>query len=137
METRTCLGRSSLCVVLLSILLAAACNGQTEPTDTPGASVVIWPQLDSAEPDPAEPGGSVIVVGREGYIITYDGEGHELINESHREFALYFDGAEIGRIACYVNRCEGEVTIPDGVDPGEHEISVEGGSVMRIQIAGD
>lgn len=75
------------------------------------------------EIQPAEPaaGSEIKVVGSGGYI--QDTCGSYL--EGAREFKLYLDHEPIGDLSCYVNRCEGTLTLPGTFTTGPHCLSVE------------
>jgi hypothetical protein len=83
------------------------------------------------DPSPAIIGQEVKIVGRGGYqeLETEAGTGYD---ESYRTFQLFLDNEAIGEIGCYVNRCEAELTLPIDLEPGQHELSVEGGSSITI-----
>lgn len=98
-------------------------------TLSPGGQMV-WPTLLELQPDEAAPGATVLVIGSGGYILL-DGGGY---NESARSFALTLDGAPIGSVQCYVNRCVGEIVVPPGTSPGEHTIATEGGSSLTLWV---
>jgi hypothetical protein len=59
------------------------------------------------------------------------------INESARDFELYFDDELVGSINCMVNHCEVDFTIPLEALPGNHTISIEGGSNLDFLVSGD
>jgi hypothetical protein len=79
------------------------------------------------------PGSEVRVIASGGYLRWDDGcaQGYD---ESARSFSLYLDDRQVGSISCYVNRCEGKVTLAADVPPGEHVLSVEGGSSLPLQV---
>jgi hypothetical protein len=129
-----------LVVALSSLILLAACRGEsgTEPTALPYAErteegKVVWPEFDSIEPAQTVGGSKLSIEGHGGYV-QREVEGSTMYDETYRTFKLYLDGEEIGIFACFVNRCEGEVVIPAGTESGEHEISVEGGAIIQIEI---
>ncbi|HYO49899.1 MAG TPA: hypothetical protein VEW94_08605 [Chloroflexia bacterium] len=104
----------------------------TPPQPVPGpGGTIVWPKLEKLEPDRARPGVTVRVTGREGYLLL-PGGGYD---ESYRTFTLYLDGRKISTIECYVNHCEGKFVVPDFASTGSHEVSVEGGSTLMLQIA--
>jgi len=124
-------------------MLFAACSGNSAPENTavpPSQSTeeskIVWPEFDLVEPERAADGTTVTVHGHGGYVLR-DTDGSILYDESYRAFKLYFDDEEIGELACFVNRCEGEFVIPAGVETGEHAISTEGGATIHIEIVGD
>jgi len=91
---------------------------------------MIWPVLTGIEPQAAAAGGRVTVFGEGGYLFTPPGK----YDESSRTFDVFFGGEAAGSINCYVHRCEGEFTVPDGVEPGEYPVTAEGGSRLIIQV---
>ena len=108
----------------------AATATPIRPIPGPGGTIV-WPKLDKLEPDRARPGVAVRVTGTEGYLLL-PGGGYD---ESYRTFILYLDGRKISTIECYINHCEGKFVVPDFASTGSHEVSVEGGSSLVLQIA--
>jgi hypothetical protein len=94
------------------------------------------PVLVEIDPDEASPGEEVKVLGSGGYTLWHNGcvEG---INESARDFELYFDDELVGSINCMVNHCEVDFTIPLEAFPGNHTISLEGGSSLDFLVSGD
>ena len=125
-------------ILLCCVLALAACS--QEPDDlvenaTPtGEPQMIWPQLEIVDPSPALIGEKLTIVGRGGYlqIETEAGIGYD---ESYRTFPMFLDREEFGELGCFVNRCEGEMIIPLDLEPGEYELSVEGGSSITIEVA--
>jgi hypothetical protein len=75
------------------------------------------------EIQPAEPaaGSELKVIGSGGYI--QDTCGGYI--EGARESKLYLDHEPIGDLSCYVNRCEGNLTLPATLTNGPHCLSVE------------
>ncbi len=125
--------------VLALLLLAgtttlAGCSpgSASESTQTPEPQT-IWPQLQRIEPSPAIIGEKLLVVGSGGYI-QFESEGIIGYDESFRTFTLTLNEEEIGEIGCYVNRCEGEIIIPATLAVGSHELAVEGGSMLTIEV---
>ncbi len=100
--------------------------------DPAQAAEMVWPTLLNADPEVARPGQRVEILGQGGYLFTPP-SGYD---ESARGFEIYFDGELAGEISCYVNRCEGEVTVPAGVYEGRHAITSEGGSVLELDVRG-
>lgn len=109
---------------------SAATHATPTPQTAPGGTIV-WPKLDKLEPDRARPGVTVRVTGRGGYLLLHGG-GYD---ESYRTFTMYLDGRKLSSIECYVNHCEGKFVVPDFASAGAHEVSVEGGSTLILQIA--
>jgi len=102
---------------------------QLTPTPEP---TVIWPTLISSEPTSPQPGQTVEVVGYGGYLQYKNG-----YDERSRDFALYLDEQEIGTLNCYVNYCQGNITLADNTTPGNHYLSVEGGSTLTMTVVSD
>jgi hypothetical protein len=75
------------------------------------------------EIQPAEPaaGSELKVIGSGGYI--QDTCGGYI--EGARESKLYLDHEPIGDLSCYVNRCEGNLTLPATLTNGPQCLSVE------------
>jgi hypothetical protein len=93
-------------------------------------STLVPPTLLQVEPPQVIPGEQVRVIGKDGYLFIPP-NGY---NESARDFPIYFDNKPIGSISCYVNHCEGKISIPQDAMPGAHQISVEGGSHISLQL---
>jgi immune inhibitor A len=118
-------------LLLLVALLAVACAEATPtPTSTPSAETV-WPSLQTLEPATAAPGQEVRVIGSGGFLQLDAG-----YDESSRDFPLFLDGNPIGVVNCFVNRCEGVFTVPLSIAPGVHEVSVDGGSRLPLEVDG-
>jgi hypothetical protein len=86
------------------------------------------------EIQPAEPmaGSEITVIGSGGYI--QDTCGGYI--EGAREFKLYLDHEPIGDLVCYVNHCEGKLTLPGTLTVGQHCLSVETGMCeFEFQVA--
>ena len=94
-------------------------------------SEIFWPLLEAVEPSPATIGAELRIIGQGGYRL-FESEGGGGYDESYREFRLFLEGEEIGKLGCYVNRCEGEIVLPADLNPGKYELSVEGGSRLTI-----
>jgi hypothetical protein len=75
------------------------------------------------EIQPAEPtaGSEINVIGSGGYIQDSCG-GYD---EGARDFKLHLDHEPIADLSCYVNRCEGRLTLPNPLTVGTHCLSVE------------
>jgi hypothetical protein len=116
--------------VATSTPTSAATHATPTPQTVPGGTIV-WPKLDKLEPDRARPGVTVRVTGTGGYLLLHSG-GYD---ESYRTFIMYLDGRKISTIECYVNHCEGKFVVPDFASTGAHEVSVEGGSSLILQIS--
>lgn len=127
-------------ILLFCTLVIAGCGGDGEGQTEESPPIVKttefdveWPTLETVEPSPAIIGQEVKIVGRGGYqeINTEAGIGYD---ESFRTFQLYLDNEAIGEIGCYVNRCEAELNLPIDLEPGQHELSVEGGSSITFSV---
>jgi len=107
------------------------------PTSTPtptlqSQATVVYPTLNSVDPNPVAAGGSVEIIGSGGYLYYADSGFY---NESSRNFDLFFDGALVSTIGCYVNYCRTEFTLPANAISGTHEISAEGGSTIAFEVS--
>ena len=92
----------------------------------------MWPTLVGVGPEVAAPGEGIEIIGQGGYLFTPP-SGY---NESARGFEVFFDGEVAGEVSCYVNRCEGRITVPDSATEGMHAISVDGGSELELEVKG-
>ncbi len=99
------------------------------PTLQPQATLVP-PTLTQLDPTQATPGSTVHVIGSGGYLFTPP-NGY---NESARNFAITFDGKPVASLSCMINHCETQFTIPADTAIGEHEVVVEGGSKINLQV---
>jgi immune inhibitor A len=126
-------------VALLVCLLAVAC-AQTTPSPNPASTATstpppstetVWPVLQALEPATVAPGQEVYVTGTGRYFQV--SSGHD---ESSRDFPLFLNSEPIGVVNCYVNRCEGTFIVPLGTVSGVHEVSLEGGSRMSLEVEG-
>lgn len=122
-----------LAILLLGIYLVAQGGSPNPQSEDPE---IIWPVLDSIQPDRAIEGEVVFLVGHGGYLVITEGESSGY-NESYRTFQISFDGDAIGELGCFTNRCKGEFTVPEGVRLGAHQVSVEGGSALDLVIEGE
>jgi hypothetical protein len=122
-----------IAILLLGIYLISQKGSPDPQSEDPE---IIWPALDSIQPDRAIEGELISLVGHGGYLVIKEGESTGY-NESYRTFQISFDGDAIGDLGCFTNHCEGEFTVPAGVQPGPHQISVEGGSALDLVIEGD
>lgn len=127
-------------VFLLEVLLivtTACAPEQTTPsntmTATPLLTVTATIQCEQTlvaptlmEIQPAEPiaGSEIKVIGSGGYI--QDTCGGYI--EGAKEFKLYLDNELIGDLSCYVNHCEGKLTLPSTLTVGPHCLAVEAGA---------
>jgi hypothetical protein len=118
--------------VLYCLISSCAPDQRPPPTATvmppasptaalPCEQELIPPQI--MEIQPAEPaaGSEVKVIGSGGYI--QDTCGGYI--EGAREFKLYLDHEPIGALSCYVNHCEGNLTLPGTLVVGSHCLAVE------------
>ena len=124
-------------VVLLGafLLVTTACAPeQTPPPNTmtpsplltatatvPCEQTLVTPTLMEIQPAQPMAGGEIHVIGSGGYI--QDTCGGYI--EGAREFKLYLDQEPVGDLSCYVNRCEGKLTLPGTLTVGTHGLSVE------------
>ena len=93
------------------------------------------PSLSRIIPKRAAPGEEVQIEGSSGLIELRKDDGTVTgYIESAKSFALLFDGEPIATIDCYVNTCRGNLTVPSYAVPGDHEVSVEGGSVQVLTV---
>ena len=106
-----------------------------EPLPSDITQVVVPPDLSRINPGEAAPGEEVQIEGSGGHIELRDEQGAVIgYIESAASFALFFDGEPIGSIDCYVNTCRGTMIVPEEALPGNHQISVEGGSSRSVTI---
>lgn len=98
--------------------------------------VTVYPSLSGIQPNDAAPGQEIKVQGSGGLIELRkpNGSAGGYI-ESARSFELFLDGQEVGSIQCYVNVCDGAFILPVDIHPGDHEISVGGGSTQILRVA--
>jgi len=112
----------SACVPNQPQLSTATVIPPASPTATlPCEQELIPPQI--MEIQPAEPaaGSEIKIIGFGGYIQDTCGGYFE----GAREFKLHLDREPIGALSCYVNRCEGSLTLPATLTSGAHCLSVE------------
>jgi heat shock protein HslJ len=102
----------------------------------PEEAELIWPTLRQVQPDHAAPGDQVEIRGTGGFLY-WNNECGEFRNESARDFQLFFDGQPVGSITCYAHTCLASLKLPPDALPGIHTLSVEGGSSIDLEIAGD
>jgi hypothetical protein len=107
------------------------CSGP-EAFPTEDAEVVL-PTLVRVQPRIAAPGDQVEVQGVGGYLYWENECGQQWL-ESARDFQLLYDGEIASSIQCYANTCLGTLIIPALSQAGKHEISVEGGSSLSIEV---
>ncbi len=82
---------------------------------------LVPPQIMEIQPAAPAPGSKVEVTGFGGY--TRDNCGG--VNESAKVFELYLDQELAGDLLCYVNRCEGKITLPETMSSLSHCLSTE------------
>ena len=116
------------CTILIVVL--AACQSSPTPTVTP-APEIIYPTLVAVEPASVAPAETVTVQASGGYVALPGG-----YDESARNFDLMLDDVVIGELACYVNACFAEITIPEDASAGEHTFTAEGGSSLTLEVTG-
>jgi hypothetical protein len=100
----------------------------TTPTSLPLVTATVQceqelvpPQITEVLPAQAIPGGEITVIGSGGYLRDTCG-GYV---EGSKVFKLYLNNEPIGDLSCYVNHCEGKLTLPSTVSIGSHCLSVE------------
>jgi hypothetical protein len=117
------------------LILTTACSPEQTispeaTTATPSTMITVTVQCeqtlvppDILEIQPAEPipGSEINVIGSGGYI--QDTCGGYI--EGSKIFKLYLDNEPIGDLSCYVNRCEGKLTLPGTLSTGTHCLSVQ------------
>ena len=54
--------------------------------------------------------------------------------EDSRDFDVFFDSELAGSVTCFANHCQGEIGVPETAIPGEHAITVEGGSGVTVNV---
>ena len=119
----------------LAILILGCASPTATPTPTATATpapepTVVWPSLASIEPQTVSPGEKVLISGSGGYLFVPPG-GYI---EDSRIFEAFFDGEPIGSVTCFVNTCQGEFSVPETAEPGEHTVSLEGGAQASILV---
>jgi hypothetical protein len=88
------------------------------------------------EIQPPQPmaGSEITIIGSGGYL--QDSCGGFM--EGDRSFRLYLDNEPLGDVSCYVNRCEGKVTLPNTIATGAHCLSTEPDTCpFEFQVATD
>ncbi len=45
-------------------------------------------------------------------------------DESSRDFNVFLEEQPVGSLNCYVNHCEGEVHLPEDLEPGDYRLIV-------------
>jgi hypothetical protein len=127
-------------VVLLGTLLlvtTACAPEQTPPLNTmtpsplltvtatdPCEQTLVAPTIMEIQPADPIAGDEIHVSGSGGYIQDTCG-GY---TEGAREFRLYLDHEPVGDLTCYVNRCEGKLTLPSTLIAGPHCLSPDAGT---------
>jgi hypothetical protein len=87
----------------------------------PCEQTLVPPQITEIQPAQAIPGSEINVIGSGGFI--RDTCGGYI--EGSRVFKLYLDNEPIGDLSCYVNHCEGKLTLSSTISSGSHCLSVE------------
>ena len=82
---------------------------------------LVPPTITEVQPAQGAPGSEIHVIGSGGYIRDACG-GY---NESARTFQLYLDNELVGELLCYVNHCEGKITLSSAITPGSHCLSAQ------------
>jgi hypothetical protein len=96
----------------------------SEPSVTETVQCVqefVPPQITEIQPSAPIPGSEINVIGSGGYVQDTCG-GY---NEGSRVFKMYLDNEPVGDLSCYVNHCEGKLTLPGTLFIGSHCISVQ------------
>lgn len=97
--------------------------------------VEVLPSLSRLNPEEAGRGEEVEIEGIGGLIRLVNDDGGVVGHiESAKSFSLFFDGEPIGSIVCFVGRSAGALTVPSYAVPGDHEVSVEGGSTQVLTV---
>ena len=91
---------------------------------------IVWPTLVNIEPVEVSPGQCCIQVTSQSGYLRIGG----LYDESARPFDLYFDGARVGAVGCYVTLCEGTFTVPSEALSGDHQVCTQGGSCLTLRV---
>jgi hypothetical protein len=82
---------------------------------------MVPPTITDVKPAEGAPGSEIQVIGSGGYLRDACG-GY---NESAKTFNLYIDNELAGELQCYVNHCEGKITLSTKITPGNHCLSVQ------------
>ena len=133
------------CLGLFLTLTTACASGQAAGSNTatalppsvtttvPCEQELVSPQIVEIQPLEPTPGNEIRVIGRGGYI--QDTCGGTI--EGSKTFQLYLDDQPVGELACYVNRCEEKLMLPDTLSIGSHCLSLETGICQfEFQAAG-
>ena len=122
--------RNTVAWVLAVIVLLVGCQQPSTALPTSQASEcsptdveIIWPQLQTVQPDQAKPGAEIKIIASGGYTL----ECGSFYNESHRLFEVYFNQNQVGMLSCMTHHCEAMFNVPKNLQPGMHIISTEGG----------
>ncbi len=111
--------------IALALMLAACVPTQRTPvvvTETPAClEQLVPPSIKDIIPTQGAPGSEIRVVGSGGYIRDTCGA----YNESSRKFQLYLDKELAGELVCYVNHCEGKLTLSNATPLGSHCFSAQ------------
>ena len=119
--------RAGMLVILMAGCSLPLTTAQSPGTETPLPVVtatvqcveeVILPQVTEIQPSQIKPGSQITVIGSGGYVQDSCG-GYK---EGAQTFKLYLDDepVPVGDLACYVNRCQGTVTLPATIPTGTH-----------------
>jgi hypothetical protein len=96
----------------------------TATATVPFEQTLVTPTIIEIQPAQPMASGEIHVSGSGGYI--QDTCGGYI--EGAREFKLYLDHEPVGDLTCYVNRCEGKLTLPGTLTVGSHCLSLEAGT---------
>jgi hypothetical protein len=127
--------RTFIALGLIVLLGAAACtpSQSSSPSPTAFTPLAVTATATACEqklvpPEireilPAEPiaGSEIMIIGSGGYLQDTCGG----FIEGARSFKLYLDREPLGDLSCYINRCEGKVTLPNTIPSGVHCLSAE------------
>jgi hypothetical protein len=91
--------------------------------------ILEWPVIDQAVPMPASAGSQVEIAGHGGAIRC--GNSYD---ESSRDFDVFLGDELVGSLNCYVNHCEGVVTLPDDLAPGMSSLIIGPNAEFNLEI---
>ena len=132
-------------VTAMPVAIGTSAATFAAPSPTPGifaispeaTQVPIAPSLLRLRPTEVVPGSEIELEGTGGHIELRTADGSRIgFIESSTSFPVFLADETIGSIKCFVNTCRGTVTIPQETLPGNHQISVEGGSSLTLTVVG-
>ncbi len=141
----------SILIVSLALLaaLSFACGPTRDPNAPPTLSIdciasagpdfLVPPYLNEILPAQARPGEQVRLTGIGGFYKPNSSCSPLLLtpNPPPNLFPLYLDDQKdksISQISCQLNICEALFNLPLSISPGEHTLSTEGGSSIKIEV---